>query len=254
MNVLRIDDKEFWGASEWSELTGEQVRKIFAIDFMKPLHIVRLSLVAVIYELKLKRLLAINERELPKLDALFEFVLKEEKLFKNPLPVLRMRGLELYGPADNLENLTFGEWIFLDAYFTRYYQRKEPADLDMLIAVLWRESKRPQEMALPDYNNDRRVIFNKYLVERRLPIAKHLPPADKKSILHFVSSARQLVVMRNPEVFMEPKAAGVAATGTGAAWIDVLLTIAGGKFGTVQQTEEAMLTEVMFELKRMMKK
>ena len=253
MNTLLIDDKQYNGPGSWHELTHEQVERIFALDLLQPMHVLRLHLIKIIYGAPWKRIFSIAQEDLPKLELLTQFVINEPKLLTNPVPMLNIEGHVFHGPANTLENICFGEWIFSDMYLKELDQAK-PDALEGLIATLWRPGKENHEIESEAWDGDVRKAFNKFSIERRIPLMKKLKPAQKKSMLYFITCSRKAIMLAHPDVFIaQPQKKIYKTMQDEGNWIDVLLTIGGGKFGNVYQTELALFSDVLIELERLIK-
>ena len=65
----------------------------------------------------------------------------------NPMPVVRLGLVRLYGPGELLQDLTFGEFRHASAAINRFFRSREPEDLDECIAFLYRRRCRKANRA-----------------------------------------------------------------------------------------------------------
>ena len=65
----------------------------------------------------------------------------------NPMPVVRLGLVRLYGPGELLQDLTFGEFRHASAAINRFFRSHEPEDLDECIAFLYRRRCRKANRA-----------------------------------------------------------------------------------------------------------
>jgi hypothetical protein len=121
---------------------------------------------------------------------------------------------------------------------------KVPGALDELVAILWREGKRPYNLEL-DKDGDVRHPFNQNTVAWRIKIFKRWPKGRKWACGKYFDSCRQLIVQRFPEVFEGGEATQDAFDGM----FKLMRSLAdGGKWGDMEKIEKMNLYTAMYEL------
>ena len=112
-----------------------------------------------------------------------------------------------YGPADELDNLTFYELGVAFTWFEEYL-RIQNIDLAIrLIAMLWRPAKpETEDNIMSDYQGDIRRPYANHetTVARRIPIIKALPTGMVQLMLFYFASARQHIIDMHPDIFKAP--------------------------------------------------
>ncbi len=169
-----------------------------------------------------KRLFLLELHELCSVtDFLFDIIEKENEetgiptkvysvklaLTQNPYPLLLSKSdkkLKLYGPADQLKNVTIYELGITFTYFEEYI-RTENLDMAMqLLSTLWRPGKRSTpKNRRQGYQGDRRLPYLKHetTIKRRIPVIKELPTAVCQLMLFWFASCRQHIIESHPDIF-----------------------------------------------------
>jgi hypothetical protein len=145
-----------WKLNEYGVKIGRKYHNIVAWQFV---------------ELSKKAAFLLTETETK--DERITFI--QSKLTCNCVPEFRCRFRRYYGPADRLYNLTFGEYIVADNYYTRYLETRNVEFLDKLMATLYRRKDKEYDPESSLYRGDKREPFNSHTVEAR---AKKLSRMD----------------------------------------------------------------------------
>lgn len=156
-------------------------------------------------------------------------------LTRNPYSVIeyqddRGRRHSLYGPTDELENVTLYELGAAFAYHENYLKSQASADLDRLIALLYRPSKpRSAHNQRSAYEGDRRLPYRKHeaTLPARAQLVAHLPDLVKIALLFWFSSCRQAIVDGYQNIFRQDDP-DVERIGNDYGFAGVLLSLAGG--------------------------
>jgi hypothetical protein len=164
------------------------------------------------------------------------------------LPTLRCWLRTYHGPRENFRNLLFSEFIFADAFFLRYLQTNDEAQLDQLVAVLYRPQRADYNPTSPAYGGDRREDFNEHLLPRRARRLRHLPHHVKYAVLLWYRGCRHALTTRFEYVFSGENNAKAAASG----WADVLHQLADGVHH-IDATERQPLKTVLREMDRLLR-
>ena len=87
----------------------------------------------------------------------------------NPVPFFRSRLFCYYGPADEFNNVKFGEYVDGLGHYTDFHQTGDPHYLYLLLATFYRRRKPGTALAkfLETFNGDERVRYNPESVAAR---------------------------------------------------------------------------------------
>ncbi len=251
-------------ASSWDELTRDQVLYIAARwltwkfllmneeSMLKARAVLLINLIHGKTKKELKEIcdiLSNYDFETNGLDLLSitDFIFNKNGLTVNKLPSIKIGWFKtLYGPADRLDNLTIHEFSFAINYFNNYSTTKDEKFLDYLICILYRSEK-----SGGSERGDIREPFNMNTADRFIKQISRLDTSYKQSVYLFFQGCLETWLNAFPLVFKrgdeEQKAPGPPKT-----FIDVILNISGGKFGTFNETKNESAYLVLKELNREM--
>lgn len=158
-----------------------------------------------------------------------DFVFQKIELTKNSMPFLKI-GLfkKLYGPSDKLLNININEFSFALNYYNLYNKFEKDEHLDLLVACLYRTPKKNWEAS-----GDIRSDFNTYTADKYIAEIKNCNYAYKQVIYLYFHSCIELFSKLFPFVFS--KAEG-GTSNSKQTFLDVILKISGGKFGSYNET------------------
>lgn len=196
------------------------------------------------------------DRNAPLVDLLktSDFIFKENTLTHNlfphiPLSIFR-RGVRgeallkrnsLYGPSDELKNISLAEFSYADSFYLKYFKSKNTEDLDLMIACLYRPKQKEVDINSEYFTGDIREKFNKNTIEQRAAQIKKLHIKYKQAILLFYIGCRTYIVDSHPSVF--PKDSKQKASRFGYA--SLILELSGQKFGNYEQTQQQELYTIL---------
>lgn len=263
MNSIRIHKLERQIPSAWNELTTRQVKRVVNV----------LQLALPPRELQMRLFLAVwisgwwdirgrytawllfnmlehdnyevrqdAWEEIKQLLNLVDYLMKENGLTKNPYPALKVRGKRLYGPDDDMEGLTAGEFAWAEKCFTTYMQEKDMAHLDELVAALWRPARADYD---PVLHADNRVPFKPHLVANNCRLTKKLAEVVKMSLLTWYGACRMEKLKNIPKADQEKA--------NQYGWLGVFLELAGG-VKDLEQVANQPLDLILVEINRLMDK
>ncbi len=112
------------------------------------------------------------------------------KISINTTPYFKHKGKRFYGPSNMLFNLTFGEFITADMYFTGYMKNNDPELLNKLFATLYRRKDKDFNLNAFNYRGDKRELFNSHTVQRRSEVLKDAPQNLKMATLLFFNGCK----------------------------------------------------------------
>jgi len=139
----------------------------------------------------------------------------------------------LHGPAAAFADTTAKEWGVADGWFQKWQQTKSTEALDMFVAILYRPS--PNCTRVP-YNGNNFAHIEK---------VKRWPLSMKLGIIINYRHVRRILELENRHVFGNSAGGG---SGNGGNWYDVLLSMAGDKFGPLPDTENTNIRPFLREL------
>lgn len=188
-----------------------------------------------------------------------DFMFREQKgqqLFEynrvgNVMPVIRKRLKRVYGPAEALFNVSFGEYMVAFDFFRRYVDNKDINDLNKLCAVLYRPKRKGQ------IDNDIRVEFNASECVRGAKWWSQIPFVDKFIIYSWFAACDNFFKTGEIEVdgqrisFRELfKQSGGDELGVKDLGLTgVLMSVAeAGTFGTMENVNKTNLYTVLLKL------
>lgn len=175
-----------------------------------------------------------------------DFLFNDITLTKNLFPTLSLGVFsKYYGPHDGLANVSIGEFSFAITFYNRYSKTKNIADLDKLIAILYRPKNKNA-----DETGDARKPFKKHLIEAYEIELRQLQLKYKQAVYLYFIGCMEAWSRRYQFVFS--KAEG-SSSGSGTPFINIIIELAGGKFGTFDQTFEQNADIVLTELNNLLK-
>lgn len=161
-----------------------------------------------------------------------DFVFQKNGLVLNKIPDISISATKkIYGPADRLDNISIHEFSFAINYFNLYNTTKDEMYLDYLVCVLYRVKS-----AGGEERGDIREPFNMYTADKYLKEISKLDYSYKEAIYLFFQGCLESWLIAFPLVFKrgteEQKTSATQKT-----FLDIILNISGGKFGTFNETK-----------------
>lgn len=250
--------------SSWGEMTPEQVRRVFRIhsrcvrERRSPLEF-NVRVLAMLLDAKLWRLgrlsgdSAVAENVYMLCDRCLGFLFAGGNCaalsfdsVKNPLPRVSVRGRRLSGPADLLQDLSFGEFRHALNSFQAFFSSGSENDLDEAVAFLYRRRSASEN---PAGRKVRSLSQSGFSADVRLAAA--LRPWEKNLIMLWFSACVQYIqtgrlVIDGETVDMSLLFNGSDGGGPAFGWSDLLVEIAKDRsLGTVDQVDERPLFTVL---------
>ncbi|NCD41653.1 MAG: hypothetical protein EOL88_06120 [Bacteroidia bacterium] len=175
------------------------------------------------------------------------------KLTHNLFPYIRcgvwlQRLRPLYGPANRLYNLTFGEYLTSDNFFRRYVATGKNEFLDKLIATLYRHQDSNYDPFSVNYRGDRREPFNEFTVEKRVKYVKKINISTKIAIMLWFNGCIVHLAEMFPLVFGS-KGAGKDKFGS----LTIIDSLTNGDVTKSKVVREQYLWDVMVHLEQTLK-
>lgn len=165
----------------------------------------------------------------------------------NPMPVVRLGLVRLYGPGELLQDLTFGEFRHASAAINRFFRSHEPEDLDECIAFLYRRRCRKANRAgrmVPDVNQ-RNARGHIHRASRLKGWQKNLVMMWFAACLKYLQSG--VLEINGEEVDLSKLFAGdEKSSGISFGWNDLLVEVAKeNTLGNIDRVDEEPLFSVL---------
>ena len=165
----------------------------------------------------------------------------------NPMPVVRLGLVRLYGPGELLQDLTFGECRHASAAINRFFRSREPEDLDECIAFLYRRRCRKANRAgrmVPDVDQ-RNARGHIHRASRLKGWQKNLVMMWFAACLKYLQSG--VLEINGEEVDLSKLFAGdEKSSGISFGWNDLLVEVAKeNTLGNIDRVDEEPLFSVL---------
>lgn len=165
----------------------------------------------------------------------------------NPMPVVRLGLVRLYGPGELLQDLTFGEFRHASAAINRFFRSREPEDLDECIAFLYRRRCRKANRAgrmAPDVDQ-RNARGHIHRASRLKGWQKNLVMMWFAACLKYLQSG--VLEINGEEVDLSKLFAGdEKSSGISFGWNDLLVEVAKeNTLGNIDRVDEEPLFSVL---------
>lgn len=148
-------------------------------------------------------------------------------------PVIRILHKKYTGPGDGFSDMTFGQFIFVERYFSAIHKGADDYkfNLQMFLGSVFLEKGNP---------------FMMDNISRNARWLRLLKPRTQEAILHNYSGLRNTLVRSFPEIFeSDPDTKPKQKTGKSSGWLDVALSLAGDDLAKLHTYEENNLWLVM---------
>lgn len=180
------------------------------------------------------------------------FLFTKNTLTRQLLPVVQIPGkyfftrIKLYGPQTNFANLTISEFSDAEFCLEQYNQTKDPLWQNRFLACLYRPA-----CYVPHQPENIREPYNFFRVDEWLPLCNRISDSAKCAITVWYMGCRQQLADDFGFLFHQSKKE--AAEG-GSTLADIIHGMAGGKFGTYDQTAAQYVRIIFHELQLQHKK
>lgn len=161
------------------------------------------------------------------------------ELAKNPFPVLKVGRRKYQGPKDGLKDITYYDYALVDLLLRDMdYAMKEdrPEDTETakakIMAVLW---KKPGEQ------------YDEKRAEARTKTFSRLPAEWKDAAYLFVAGSIRRMMRLFPRIFTDSQDTGDTQD-ENYSHAEVILDLAGGKFGDIEKTQYTPLYTILMYL------
>jgi len=224
--INRKEWKQFSGPATWDELTEKQFLYVVrAKTLVKDITKQALILGQLLFDIPARYIREATHLQKLTIAGTMNYIYEEQVAIRKWFfKLLLVNFKKYYGPADELDNLTFGELMFADENFRRYQKTKDIRYIDQLIAILYRRRGTKEHFSL---TGDVREPFNKAHIERNAKLFKYLKDEIKQAILINYIGCRS--IMAEPFGFVFQKIDEDDETdkpATNGSWLDVAIQLA----------------------------
>ena len=166
----------------------------------------------------------------------------------NPLPMVRSGRFRLYGPADLLQDLTFGEFRHAAVAMQAFLRSGKEAELDECIVFLYRRRR-----SKPNRAGRRVIAVDSSNIERETRLAARLEPWQKNLILLWFASCLKFLQTQDIAIDGETVELGRlfgggddGRDGYGFGWSDLAVQIAKEQtIGNIERVDEEPLFSIL---------
>jgi hypothetical protein len=180
----------------------------------------------------------------------FSFLEKNVEFLKCPLNRLglglrlRLFNTFLYGPADEMKNLTIWEWALAEQSFMNN-------DYNRLVGILYRRKKRFLfiQKYFSGFNEDVRIKFrDSNIIEsgKKIAMSKNDIEAEKLLISIWFKNVRNNMLVKYPHVYAKAKAK--AEINKQATWADIIIGMSGEIPGNEDKVAGVNMHTVLYRL------
>jgi hypothetical protein len=168
---------------------------------------------------------------------LIDLLLQNNNLTLNPLPHIRSRFRNYYGPSDEFNDLTTGEFEDCESLFIKYSRHQDPSFLADMVTVLYRRKKHGKRAPYTGFSGEP-------------SFSGRLHPTTLQLVYFWYAGCRSSLPLAFPRVF-----SGGAALDNGEPDLMAVTTLihngAGPKNGTRDQVRRTMIKEFLFDCELM---
>lgn len=166
----------------------------------------------------------------------------------NPLPSVRIGCHRLIGPADLLQDLSFGEFRQASAALNSFFNTKDPSDMDECLAFLYRRHSWKENKAGRKVRDETNSSFpkDKALAGRMRPWQKNLALTWFASCLKYLQSKTVTIDGEDIDMSLLFSGGGSSDTGPAFGWNDLLVETAKQQaVGTVEEVDKQPLFTIL---------
>jgi len=195
MTIIEINKRLYTVPTCWNELTRRQLLDVMKIIYSPLLFTIEaayLKLLKTITGMGWYHFFSAPITELEEYLYLVDFLFKENELVKQVIPVYK----NMYGPADDFNNLIMAEFIFTEDIYLKFCDsKKEDINLlDQLVAILYRPTKKAYDHKL-NKDGDPRMPFNENIcIYNAKKCVRRWPANVKHAILHWYQGCQQKLI------------------------------------------------------------
>lgn len=190
----------------------------------------------------LARVLDRTERLATAAEELTAFLFQSCTLSRNIMP----RVGRYYGPADYLDNLRMGEFVYAENFFGAWKAKNEITALNQLISVLYRPLQFRYLFGGHRRTSDPRIPFDPVECARNISTIAAWPLEKRIAIATMYGSMRQRLIDENPRVFTD--SGGSEDSSPYGLWSVMRQVAKQGHFGKFSDIEQSYISTILMEL------
>ncbi len=231
--------------TEWNELSAKQLISVAGLLYSgtEDLYKFRIELLRILIGLKWHHLLSIGSERLIDLYPFVQFIESEIRLTQNKIQYLKLQGKRYFGPIGDFSTLTGEEWTEADECFIEFHSSGDVAELDKMMAILFRERIKGISPKSENWANDYREPFSEARVTNRIPVMAKVPLTVKMAVLLWWKGCRREWEEVFERVF-KSKGEGPQSFG----WQETLLKLSGSEFGDLKSTQATPMYKLMLKM------
>lgn len=174
----------------------------------------------------------------------------------NKIPKFTHNHKTYYGPDKALVNISFDEFLEAIKHFNKFSENNKVADLDKLVATLYREKKSDtKHNKLTNYDGDIRQEFYSTNIDQRSKLISNIPMHVKigvklffEACINYITTAKKVNVLGN-EIDLSILFQGKASKEKGIGMLNVLFTMAETHvFGNKKETGKERYWTILLKL------
>lgn len=249
MVELHYNDKSYELPERYNELTGDQLIRLAPL--LKSVEPDALLLSLKVLKVLMNKskasfyFLSLDLRE--RAIAHVQWVFEKNTLTQQLLPSI----YGYYGPKGSFDNLTLEEYHCAEIFYSDFIRSADIADLDKLVAVLYRKPKSDYD-DVRDPDGDIRMPFNEHEIDFWAAKIGRWPSDIKEAVLLWYDGCRQHLIALYSSVFTPPKDGATAEDSRGM--FGVMRQIAdGSKYGQFEQVKKLNIHTALLEMEELIK-
>lgn len=219
--------------TEWGELNEKELQFIAEAIYIGKLKEADLFLYIIVNRASKKNIISLLDLEQCAVEGLplVKFITEEIQLTKNPMPEIK----NYYGPADNFDDITCGEFEDAEASFFSLKELKEEKHLNNLMATLWRKKEK-----------GKRIPFAGYDIAPHTAIFEKINFKNKIIVFLWYIGCRENIAKLFPLIFGGE--GGESDTPPALAFTNCIHMGAGVKNGTRENIRKMLLKEFLYDI------
>jgi hypothetical protein len=239
----------------WNELSKKQLLQLVDILYIPDMdkHEKQIRVTRLLFNLNWIHIMLMSPAQLAWLNTFFYFITDPDKvedeaekapLTDNKITVIKQGRDKYYGPVGDFEQLSGREWTAADEAFREYCQTGEEAQLDQLIAILWRPRNTNIDMKSESFKGDCRMPYNSFTAEFRAKRFAKLDYRIKLVVLLWFRGCRHEWEQVYEKVFSGSAAENIENYG----WMETMQKLSGTTFGSLEETENTPMWKLLLKM------
>ena len=191
-----------------------------------------------------RRIYLINSVQMHEICKCVEFLLDDNQIIssltKNPYPVIENRFYRLFGPADNLANIRFGEFIQVEIERDAFVKTNDKKHFNRMLAILWRPT------CWKNQDSDMRIALRMDRVDKWAKRIAKLPDCQKRVMQWYYDGCLQFLKEKFSSVFSSGSSDENVSTFD--SFMKMVNLLAHNRLIDVEKIREAYLFDALYTL------